>query len=263
MEDDSYESMNDSAESLAQGAARRWLLLLHQLPPKPDYIRVKVRRRLRRLGAVSLKNSVYVLPESDEHLEDLQWLANEIVADGGEATICSATMLSGVTDDELAALFPDGPAGIAQSAEAFAHAPKAAVWVTRQNVFIDRVASAWLIRRFIDPEARFKFVPARGYQPGPRELRFDMYQGEFTHVGDRCTFETLLLRFELRDSALRAIGEIVHDLDLKDDKFERPETRGVLALVEGVAKEVSDDVERIGRAAVIFDALYSRLRRGR
>jgi hypothetical protein len=256
--------MDDSLVSSAQEGARRWLLLIHQLPPKPDYLRVKVRRRLQRLGAAALKNSVYVLPESDEHLEDLQWLANEIAADGGEATICSAAMLSGVSDEDLAALFP-AEKNVRRAAPAQPRAatrPRGAVWVTRQGVFIDRIASAWLIRRFIDPDAHFKFVPASGYRAAEREIRFDMYQGEYTHVGDRCTFETLLAAFEVDDPALATIAEIVHDIDLKDDKFGQPETAGILAVMDGLATSTSDDVERLSRGALILDGLYQRLRRG-
>ena len=77
-------------------------------------------------------------------------------------------------------------------------------WVTREGVHVDRIASAWLIRRFIDPEASFKFVPSKGYPPQPGELRFDMFEAEFTHEGDRCTFEVLLERARLDDSALRS-----------------------------------------------------------
>ena len=100
-------------------------------------------------------------------------------------------------------------------------------WVTRENVRVDRIASAWLIGRFIDPEARFKFVPAKGYVPSPGELRFDMFEADFTHEGDRCTFEVLLERFGVSDPALVAVAEIIHDIDLKDDKFSRPERAGV------------------------------------
>src|SRR5205807_6991598 len=96
-------------------------------------------------------------------------------------------------------------------------------WVTRRGVFVDRIASAWLIKRFIDPDARFKFVAPGGYVPRKGELRFDMFEAEYTHEGDRCTFETLVRRFRLRDPALRAIGEIVHDIDCKDAKFGRAE----------------------------------------
>jgi hypothetical protein len=234
-------------------------MLIHQLPPKPDYVRVKVRRRLQRLGAVPLKNSVYVLPDTDENLEDFQWLANEIAGDGGDATIVSAALLSGVTDRELESMFrlearePDRnePETV----------PRGTTWVTRQGVFIDRIASAWLVRRFIDPDATFKFVPARGYKPRAGEVRFDVYAGEFTHVGDRCTFETLLEHFGLGDPALEVIAEIVHDLDYKDEKFRRAEAPGILAVVQGIALATKDDAERIERGALVFDGLYSQLER--
>jgi hypothetical protein len=250
--------MDASSVSFAQEAGRRWLLLIHQLPPKPDYIRVKVRRRLQRLGAAPLKSSVYVLPDSDDNLEDFQWLANEIISDGGEATIVSGTMLSGVSDAELEALFRMAPA---VTAPAVAGIPRGTTWVTRRGVFIDRIASAWLIRRFIDPDAEFKFVPARGYRPAHGEVRFDMYSGEFTHAGDRCTFETLLTHFALSDPALRALGEIVHDIDCKDEKFGREEAAGVLAVVEGIALATSDDAERIARGSTVLDGLYGQLSR--
>jgi hypothetical protein len=251
--------MNDSSESSAQGAGRTWLLLIHQVPPKPDYVRVKVRRRLHGLGAVPLKNSVYVLPETDEHLEDFQWLANEIIAAGGDATIVSATLLSGVSDTELEAQFGAEPRPTAGTASL--SVPRGSTWVTRQGVFIDRIASAWLIRRFIDADAAFKFVPAKGFKPRAGEVRFDMFGGEFTHVGDQCTFETLLARFALRDAALATIGEIVHDIDCKDEKFDRPEAAGVLAVIQGIALATKDDAERIERGTTVFDGLYGQLSR--
>jgi hypothetical protein len=261
--------MNDTVVSSAQegveaGGARQWLLLIHQLPPEPAYVRVKVRRRLQRLGAMPLKNSVYVLPESDENLEDFQWLANEIAADGGDATICSASMLSGVTDAELASLFPHSDtATTSETSKETAARPRGAVWVTRQGVFIDRIASAWLIRRFIDPDAEFRFVPARGYRKRSNEIRFDMYQGEYTHAGDRCTFETLLHEFRLTDPALRAIAEIVHDIDLKDEKFGREETSGVLAVMQGVALATPDDADRLSRGTLVLDGLYAQVKAAR
>jgi hypothetical protein len=85
------------------------------------------------------------------------------------------------------------------------------------------MACGWLIRRFIDPKARFSFVPAKGYRPKEGELRFDMFEGEFTHEGDNCSFETILARFGIEDPALQAIAEIIHDIDLKDAKFRREE----------------------------------------
>ena len=319
--------MDASSVSSAQ-APPRWLLLIHQLPPKPDYLRVKVRRRIQKLGAVPLKSSVYVLPHSDGTLEDFQWLANEIAADGGEATICAAALLSGVSDDDLESLFraergadylaiadaaeaidENGPRAADEltglrrrldavraldyfdaperedaddalrRAEARLHRgepspgvapqpsgaiPHGATWVTRRDVFIDRIASAWLIRRFIDPAARFRFVTVSEYRHAPGEVRFDMYRGEFTHVGDRCTFETLLDRFDLgSDRALRALGEIVHDIDCKDEKFGREEASGIAAVVRGIALGTDDDQQRVERGALVFDGLYDQLGRQR
>jgi hypothetical protein len=135
--------------------------------------------------------------------------------------------------------------------------PSAATWVTRTGVHVDRIASAWLIRRFIDPDARFKFVPAKGYTPLPGELRFDMFEAEFTHIGDRCTFEVLVGRMGLRDPALVALGEIVHDLDLRDDKFGREETAGVRSTIDGICTVARDDAQRIAAAAPMLDGLYS------
>src|SRR5262245_25499311 len=95
--------MNDSIESSAQGG--RWLVLVHRVPPKPDYLRVKLRRRLARLGAVPLKNSVYVMPNTEQALEDLEWLSREIESDGGDAVIADTRFLRGASDDDIESLF--------------------------------------------------------------------------------------------------------------------------------------------------------------
>jgi hypothetical protein len=137
------------------------------------------------------------------------------------------------------------------------------VWVTRQGVMVDRIASAWLVRRFIDGDARFKFVPAKGYKPQPGELRFDMFEAEFTHEGDRCTFEVLLTKAGLKDRALAAIAEIVHDIDLKDGKFGRDETSGLAHLIAGLAGAQADDMVRIDRGGAMFDDLYEYFRKRR
>jgi hypothetical protein len=128
-------------------------------------------------------------------------------------------------------------------------------------VHIDRMASAWLIRGFIDPRARFKFVPARGYRPEPNELRFDMFDAEFTHEGDLCTFEVLLRAFALDDPALCAVSEIVHDIDLKEARFSRPETPGIEHLVAGIAWMHADDESRLAHGDAVFDALYRYFKR--
>ncbi|HZZ84918.1 MAG TPA: chromate resistance protein ChrB domain-containing protein [Anaeromyxobacteraceae bacterium] len=130
-------------------------------------------------------------------------------------------------------------------------------WVTRTGIKVDRMASAWLIRKFIDPKASFKFVPAKGYQPEKGELRFDMFEAEFTHEGDLCTFEVLIRRFGLIDPALAAIAEIVHDIDLKDAKYGREEAAGIGQLVAGIAAGHAADEERLARGAALFDDLYA------
>ena len=128
-------------------------------------------------------------------------------------------------------------------------------WMTRPGVRVDRMASAWLIRRFIDPAATFVFAPA-GADLGDA-VRFDMYEGDFTHEGDLCTFEVLLRRFSLsRERALRAIAEMVHDLDVKDDRYQRPETPGLAAMLEGIIARHPEDLQRITESLVVFDSLY-------
>ena len=134
------------------------------------------------------------------------------------------------------------------------------VWVTRRGVRVDRIASAWLIRRWIDPDARFKFVDGRNYLPESGEVRFDMFDAEFTHQGDRCTLEVMAQRVAPDDAALRSIAEIVHDIDLKDQKFGRPETEGVASLLSGLVASLEDDGRRIERGSALFEDLYRHFR---
>jgi hypothetical protein len=312
------------SKAVDAGVGSRWLLLIHQIPGKPDYLRVKVRRRLSRLGAVPLKNSVYVLPDSESAREDFQWLLREIIADGGEAALCASELVEGLTDAEVRALFDrdrdaeygaiieaasagtdadrletlparhaalerrlreaesidffgapkrsaavaavaalahPSPVSTARSA-ASAERPVNALWVTRRGIKVDRIGSAWLIRKAIDPDARFEFVDPDAHEPTPGELRFDMFEGEYTHEGSHCTFETLLARFDLTDPALVSLGEIVHDVDCKDALFERPEAAGLAAFVQGLAATTADDLVRLERGSIMFDALYASLREG-
>lgn len=123
------------------------------------------------------------------------------------------------------------------------------------------MASAWLIRRFIDSDARFKFVSPKGYKALPDELRFDMFDAEFTHEGDRCTLEVLIERTGLDEPALGPIAEIVHDIDLKDSKFGRQETAGIDRLIAGIAMAHKDDESRLNRGAAVFDDLYEYFKR--
>jgi len=136
-------------------------------------------------------------------------------------------------------------------------------WVTRRCVHVDRIASAWLIRRFIDPDARLRFVDESSYVHQPGELRFDMFSGEFTHEGDLCTFEVLARRLDADDLALRKLAELVHDIDLKEERYAHPETAGLQAALEALALTVSQDAQRIEQGTVLFNLLYERFRIGR
>jgi hypothetical protein len=294
-------------------------LLLHQLPPKPAYLRVKVGRRLARIGAVGLKNTVYALPAGSSRIEDLQWVRREIIDGGGDATIIEAAFVDGLSDSEVEGRFRAARAAeydeVAKDARALAKrirgkdasdvegelarlerraeeiaardffggdreavdgllsdirrrlrparhekvemmkAPRGATWVTRAGVHVDRIASAWLVKRFVDPEASFKFVSPTGYRPAEGELRFDMFEAEFSHEGDRCTFETLTRRFAIDAPGIGPIGEIVHDIDVKDGKFAREETAGVAAAIAGIALRHRNDDERLAHGFELFDTL--------
>lgn len=248
-----------------------WLLLLPQIPAKPDYLRVKLWRRLQRLGAVAVKNAAWVLPATAGAMEDFQWLIREIEADGGEAVLCEARFVTGLSVAQIAALeeaaTPSGGSGARGGATATsarsttsqsATAPAGGIWVTRRSVYVDRIASAWLIRRHIDPDARFRFVDD-DHVPEQNEIRFDMYEAEYTHLGDSCTFEVLASIFEPADPAVAAIGEIVHDIDLKDDRFRRPETAGVKLLLDGIVAAERSDEARLDHGFRLFDDLYASL----
>jgi hypothetical protein len=305
-----------------------WLLLIHQIPKDPAYLRVKVGRRLSAIGAVALKNSVYVLPNRDTCREDFSWVRREIVDGGGDASVFEASSVEGQTRQDLEGVFrkarasdyqalrdkvsaleatrssdspPARQAGLADIArleeqlgeveriDFFAQneaklvrqrllklrdlleqrgtntpPPRASLrrtdyqrrtWVTRTGVKVDRVACAWLIRRFIDDRAKLRFVDLAEYVHRPSELRFDMPEGEFTHEGDLCSFEVLCKRFALTTSGLARIGEIIHDLDVKDGRYGRPETEGVRVLIQGLIAQHASDAARVEAAATLFDAL--------
>ncbi|MER9712823.1 chromate resistance protein [Mesorhizobium sp. M0174] len=298
---------------------------------------MKIWRRLQGIGAVAVKSTVYALPANAETQEDFEWLLKEIVAGGGEAMVCEARLVDGLSDAEVQALFDAARdadyAEIAKEArglaaeiganatpekraetrsqlgrirkrlaevdtidffgatgrlavegllaeletrlvedrpmteESKATEPitdlKGRIWVTRRDVHVDRMACSWLIRRFIDPDAVIRFVPGKSYAAKPGELRFDMFDGEITHEGDRCSFEVLLTRAGLDDPALQAIAEIAHDIDLKDGKFGRNETTGIASLIAGIAMTNKGDEQRIAQGGPVFDNLYQYFRQKR
>lgn len=129
-------------------------------------------------------------------------------------------------------------------------------WVTRKDIYIDRLASAWLIRRFIDPNAKFIFVSKSDEKLPKNTIPFDMYGAEFTHYGDNCTFETLIKTFDLRDQALYPLAEIIHDIDLKDNKYNRKESDGIGQIITGLSQKLNNDNKLLEKGMEIFDALY-------
>ena len=313
----------------------KWFLLIHQIPPKPNALRVKIWRRLQQVGAVAIKQSVYVMPLSESSREDLSWILKEIVEGGGDGSISEARFVEGLSNQQILALFqnarkadydkliqeantllaewstegydPREPSakGLAHLAKLqrrldeigvidFFQAPerntaellirelanhvsdspaagtndaaglgdlKGKTWVTRRNVFVDRIACGWLIRRFVDRAAVFKFVAGPRYTSKPDEIRFDMFDGEYTHEGDRCTFEVMIQRLGLQDHALGPMAEVVHDIDLKEEKFGRRETVGFNALLTGLVVAQPDDDRRITEGLRLFDNLHAYFQR--
>ena len=310
----------------SDGPRPRWVMLAYQLPARPAHVRVRIWRRLQQIGAVVLRNSLYVLPNTDETREDLEWVRAEVVAHRGQASLLEAATLDGYTDTDLmtqlraereaeyrdllteatqldaaaagrrkplsrvirqrmlrgvqqrlAAVVARDHVGAPGRAEVEAlvkrlehegdgGAPAAApallksagfkgrTWVTRPRPGVDRMASAWLIRRFIDPRARFVFSSSAASRG--TTVPFDMADAEFGHHGASCTFETLAARFGIADAAVKAIGEVVHDLDLKETRFARPEAAAVGRIVEGLRLATADDGDLLANGAVMFEAMY-------
>jgi len=307
---------------------QQMLLLLIGLPPTPSSLRVRVWRRLRALGAVPLKRSAYLLPDTPERYEDFQWLAQEIQRDGGDATLIRVQQIENVSPadvlrlfheprdrdyrqlavryrkvlqgldrkseatrarahDELARLakdhqrvrdidFFDAPGGaeVQRLEEAIAmrtRRPESVRpeepptldlttlrgrrWVTRPRPHVDRIASAWLIRRFIDPEAVFVFAPPAEF---PKDaIPFDAPGVELSHHGEDCTFETLVGRARLRDRRVARLAEVVHEADLRDGKFPREEARGIDVAIRALLAASPDDHEVLAHGMTLFEGLYA------
>lgn len=131
-------------------------------------------------------------------------------------------------------------------------------WVTRKRPFIDRIASAWLIKRFIDKKAAFSFIDESEIEGlGKDSIAYDMVGAEFTHVGDMCTFEVLLKSFGLKDKALGILAEIVHQLDVQDDRYRQPAAEGLREILDGIRRTVNDDHEALDKGMNIFEMLYT------
>jgi len=301
------------------------LLLLVGVPPTPSSLRVRVWRRLRSLGAVALKRSAYLLPDTPERYEDFQWLAQEVQREGGDATLVRVQRIENMTEADILRLFheprdldyrqlairsrkllqsldkksknarvPDelvrlakdhqrirdidffgasGGAEVRRLEEAIAmrtRRPESArreekpaldlsklrgrQWVTRPRPHVDRIASAWLIKRFIDPAATFIFAAPAEF---PRDaVPYDAPNVELTHQGEDCTFETLVKRARLRDRRLARLAEIVHEADLRDGKYPHEEARGIDVAIRALLAASPDDHRVLEQGLAMFEGLY-------
>jgi hypothetical protein len=304
------------------------VLLIVSLPPNPSSLRVRVWRRLRAIGAVALKRTVHLLPDTPDHYELFQWLAQEIQRAGGEATLLRVEQIENMRSGEVVELFHEArnvdyrrlggryrkvlqtldrksaatnPRILAELAQLqrdyekvheldFFEAPEGAEverlreaidmrtrpseepkrkektapelrdlrgrqWATRRRPHVDRIASAWLIKRFIDPDATFVFADPREFPTDA--IPFDTPGAELSHVGDDCTFETLIKRAGFRDRRLTRLAEIVHEADLRDGKYPRDEARGIDLVIRGLLAAHSDDPEVLTHGLALFEGLYA------
>jgi hypothetical protein len=300
-----------------------WILLLYSLPTGRGSARVGIWRKLKRSGALPFKASAYLLPNRPLLLERFQWLAQQVIDAGGDATLVFISQIEDMSHEEMVRQFNDARAAEYEALSAalneliarqikkpdetlmpeleklrrqfaeircldFFDSPRghevemlierAAVlperrgrgkvsqvlsprrfigktWLTRPQPAIDRVGCAWLIRGFIDPKATFVFANDPAVHPGA--IPYDMMGVKFTHRGEDCTFETLLKCFGLKDPALRRLGEMVHDADLEDGKFQTTEAIGLDRVFKGWAKLGLTDDEIFQRGFSCFDALHA------
>jgi len=303
--------------------ASSWLLLLFSLPTNRNTERVAVWRRLKKMGAVQIKTSTYLLPDEPAQYEQFQWLAQQIRDYGGDSTLVRAQEIEGLSKEKVIAMFNEALAKdygeLRKSLQGFitrrkkmdaeggaselqrlmrqfreiravdffdsprghdiamllrrAEGPKRSrqletlnvkqyqekTWLTRPRPEIDRVGSAWLIARFIDRKPKFVFAPT--VDAIPDAIPFDMLDAEFSHHGNYCTFETLTRRFTISDKSLAKIGEMIHDADLDDARFQRVEAVGIDRVLKGWAKQGLSDQEILRRGFECFDALYAFLQR--
>jgi hypothetical protein len=316
-----------------------WLLFFYSLPSKPVGNRMKIWRKLSRIGAVPFKGSGHILPDNEENHEYFQWLVSEVISRGGEGAFVRVERIESMKEKELIALFDQNREkeyrpveegvealerriGNSKKAEGAENKKKLIedlnrlikdfgmirkidfflskkgtslevrlksitkeitslsarginepeklmalkdrkdyqrrTWVTRKRPYVDRMASAWLIRRFIDPKAVFKFIKEdEVINPEGGPVAFDIKNGEFTHRGDLCTFEVMIRVFGLKDKALKKMSHIVHAIDLKDEKHPAPEAKGIEELLNGIRKTVKTDSEILEKGMVLFELLYA------
>jgi hypothetical protein len=316
-----------------------WLLIFYTVPSRPVSNRMRIWRRLSKIGAVQLKGAVYILPYNEGNYEFCQWVVSEVSSMGGEGTFVKIKTIETMKEAEIINLFNSqremdyhniskgledlgrkiesirkgggtkdarifheehgryekefkeirkidffsskagstlekrlkelygkirGISGIAPKEKGIAIVLKNIrdyrnrIWVTRKRPFVDRMASAWLIKRFIDKNAQIKFIDERDMKGLDKDLvTFDIQEGEFTHAADMCTFEVLLKSFNIKDRTLKKIAEIVHEIDIRDDRYKNPETIGIEDILTGIRKVTIDDQEALEKGMSLFEMLYA------
>ena len=320
-----------------------WLLIFYSVPSKPVSNRMKIWRKLSKVGAIPLKGAVYILPYSEEHHELCQWLMSEVSAMGGEGDFVITNNFEMLKNTEITALFnthreadyinmekrlnefeikvnsikkgskaknirtfkdrlnrhvkdfedikkidffsskmgrrvenklqslrtefkkitwTDMKKGDIEQKISIPHRSREdyqrKTWVTRKKPFVDRMASAWLIKKFIDQEAVFQFINERERENVDKDsVTVDMRGGEITHIGDLCTFEVIVKSFGIKDKVIKKIAELVHELDMRDDKYSPPEAKGIEEILLGIRKTIPNDMDALEKGISVFEMLYA------
>ncbi|MFQ5862577.1 MAG: chromate resistance protein ChrB domain-containing protein [Candidatus Brocadiales bacterium] len=312
-------------------------MLIYSLPLEASKERVRLWRKLKQLGSVALKNSVYILPYAETFYENFQWLKQEVQTVHGEATLLKVNRIEGMSNEEIVKLFTEGRnqdyAQIIGDCEGLIRRLRklpqkgssieqdiifkelhkirqrlklvgeidffnaslrtqatrlleqcekklkgnardrkgkrllsltkkdftSRKWVTRPRPHVDRLASAWLIRRFIDPKAKFIFASEKEI---PKDATpFDMLGAELSHRGEDCTFETLVKASAIKDKTVWEIAKIVHDVDLRDEKYGMQEAKGIELMLRGLMKTHTDDQSLLEAGINLFETLYKGLKK--
>lgn len=330
-------------------AGVKWILIFYSVPAKPVSNRMQIWRRLSGIGAVALKDAVYILPDRPHLVEFALKLIEDIKALKGDGFFVRVTSVECLSNDEIIRMFnsqieqecfklqkqaknlqfylsrtnlttnssklawlkeqltrlkADVDAVSAcnyfenphlEQIQGFVHELsteltkifketdthsnifshqiphvkaddfKSRLWVTRTKPFVDRIASAWLIKNFIDPDATFGFVPEgqtdlQSIFSGSNPVGFDIQGGLFSHVGDLCTFEVIQRAFAIKAKGLKKLAEIVHELDLQDGIYNHPETAGLQAMLTGLCSVQSDNLAILQKGFLLFDFLYESLK---
>lgn len=288
----------------------KWILIFYNLPSKPMSARVKYWRRFQKEGALLLKDSVYLLPYSDDRYELCQWLVKEISIANGQMNFILTDTIETMSDKNIIDMFKAQSNSlygaileklnsnqdlskvnklskeysdikktdffgselgkqIKEKLDLLSHNNVTSItvkkrskkdfqnrlWITRKRPFVDRLASGWLIKNFIDAQAAFGFIDEKDALPN-NAVSFDMNEAEFTHIGSLCTFEVLVQSFDIQDEVVKKIAKIIHQLDIKDDIYDTQEALGILAILRGIRKIEKDDNTLLKKGIEMFDILY-------